>query len=64
MRLLCGNSSALFCKRRAHAFARLLHLGFGQPDQGEAGQSVGEVDLDRDLGAVEPVKGPTVDNCQ
>ena len=48
MRLLCGNARPLCSERRAHPFARLLHLGVGQPDQREAGQSVGQMHLDGD----------------
>ena len=35
----------------AHAVARLAHRGVGQADDGEAGQPVGDVDLDRDRAA-------------
>ena len=42
---------------RAHALARLFHLHVGQPHQREAGQAIGQVDLYRDSGGLQPEQG-------
>jgi hypothetical protein len=44
----------------AHAFAGLLDLGFGQPDQRETGQAVGQMHLDADGPRLQPQQGAAV----
>ncbi len=51
-------------KRRAHALARLAHLGVGQADQGEARQPVGQVHLDLHRRRAEPVQRAAVNHGQ
>ena len=49
-------------QRGAHPLARLLDLGVGEADQGEARQAVGEMHLDGDRGRVEAVERAAVDD--
>jgi len=49
-------------QRRLHAHAALLHGGFGQADDVEAGQARGEVDLDLDGEGVDPDEGSCADD--
>ena len=44
-------------ERRPHALARLAHGAVGQPDDRERGSPLADVDLDRDLAAVDPLEG-------
>lgn len=46
----------------AHPVARLLHLGFGQADDGEGGEPTGQVDFDADFRGVHPVEGARTKN--
>ena len=46
--LIGGEVQAAVLQRRAHPFAGFAHLGVSQAHQGEAGQAVGHVHLDRD----------------
>ncbi|MNX98034.1 hypothetical protein D3C86_1304200 [compost metagenome] len=50
--------------RRAHAFARLLDLGLGQPDQREARQAVRQMHLDRDGGGLQAEQGAALHQRQ
>ena len=49
---------------RAHALARLAHRRIRQPHDGEHGQPGADVDLDRDLSAVDPLEGEGGDACE
>ena len=60
--LVVRKREAALRERRAHALARLLDLGVGQSDQREAGQAVGEVDFDDDLGRMQADQGAGVDD--
>jgi hypothetical protein len=49
-------------QRRAHPLAGFLDFGVGQADRREAGQAVGQVHLDRDLGGLQGVQRPAADD--
>ena len=51
-------------QRAAHALARFLDLDIGQPDQGEAGQAIGQMHLDRDGGRRQPQQGTALHQAQ
>ena len=48
-------------QRGPHAIARLAHAGVGKPDDGEAGEPVGGIDLDVEHAGLEPQGGGGVD---
>ena len=58
-----GNSKRQLSDGGAHAVARFLHLGVGQPDDGEARQAVREMDLDGDERRIQAGERPAVENC-
>ena len=49
-----GKLEVRVLQRRAHAVARLAHLGLRQPDEIDARQAAGEMHLDRDRRRGEP----------
>ena len=62
--LIGGKVQAAVLDGRAHPFAGFAHLGVGQADQGEAGQAVGHVHLDRDAGRFHAQNRAAVHLCE
>jgi hypothetical protein len=62
--LVVGELQPRVLDGRAHALARLLDFHVGQPDEREAGQSVGQVDLDRDRGRLQAEQGAALHQRQ
>ena len=60
--LIEGKRQPAIAQGRAHTLTRLLDLGVGQPHQGERGQAVGQVHLDRHTRRMQPIQGATVNN--